>query len=922
MAKQLLTVLKHFHGLHWLLPISLLLVSLSFISFTGDPSALKKQTRSIVVIGPPTSKLATHLYDADPIRFTLQTDKQNVRVNEEIAITITAHYLNIASSLLFTAEGSNAFRLKVLLPDGFVQTGGNYIDYVGAELSAVNPTISYTLKGHFIKHSSQSEFRLLRGIYQANANSLFVQKAQIVIQVTVNDAPVSLFQKARSGGCSYSEGQYLFTTGWGESAYAHYYNGVLFAAYQNGSSFKPRHWLVATGMMDANTANCFAEDDPHTVAVNPTPTPSGTCTYAEGQYLFTTSWGEVVYAHFYNGVLFAAFKDGSNFKPQHWLAATGMMTTTVATCFAENDPHTTSTPAPTTPTIPSTPTGNCGYSEGQYLFTFGTEPIYAHFYNSVLFAAYQNGSNFKPQHWLVATGLMTSSAANCFAENDPHTSTPTTPSITPSPSGNCGTGSGLTGFYSNSTDLSKNLAAVRTDGQINFTWNDSPIPGVVNADGFSIRWFGQIEAPTSGNYTFKTNNDDGTRLWVNGQQLIEDWNGHGPTWQQGSLYLNAGQKYNITIDYFDLWGGAQAQLYWEYPGQNLQLVPSCRLYSGSQNFAYNDPSASDRRVPVCSIDIGYVTYYTRCDTGEIIDYDDHTPSTIDHPTGTAGGQNGGIGYPGPKGGLGGVDPTIYYIPGGSSSPIIPILQPVGTRAPSVEETARNSFYSAMRAKGILFTYDEKAFLDFYPTIRKEVWDFINQYSFKPTLLASSSDEGLDPLNLYGGLDPYTGPDPRVCNDCPIISSPSSGTGVYGVPARYNYPDGTWGDLLYRIDKILFASSLFPGVGALRAPSAVFKAATFRNSLNALRAKPSAGLYDAHHILPQKFKDWFISRGINNIHDPRFGVWWDMHTHRQSARAYNLAWEEFINRNPNASTQEITNFARQLMSQYGFDIFWL
>ena len=46
-----------------------------------------------------------------------------------------------------------------------------------------------------------------------------------------------------------------------------------------------------------------------------------------------------------------------------------------------------------------------------------------------------------------------------------------------------------------------------------------------------------------------------------------------------------------------------------------------------------------------------------------------------------------------------------------------------------------------------------------------------------------------------------------------------------------------------------------------------------------------------------------------MHDPRFGVWWDMHTHRHSARAYNLAWEEFVRRNPNASVQEITNFAK-------------
>ncbi|MVM39085.1 hypothetical protein GO730_18620 [Spirosoma sp. HMF3257] len=216
----------------------------------------------------------------------------------------------------------------------------------------------------------------------------------------------------------------MFTTSWGESVYAHYYNGVLFAAYQDGSNFRPQHWLVATGLMTSSVASCFAENDPHTTTNPPTNPPTGNCSYSEGQYLFTFNT-EAIYAHYYNGVLFAAYQDGSNFRPQHWLVATGLMTSSVASCFAENDPHTTTNP-PTNP-----PTGNCSYSEGQYLFTFNTEAIYAHYYNGILFAAYQDGSNFKPQHWLVATGLMTTSVASCFAENDPHTTT------TNPPTGNC-----------------------------------------------------------------------------------------------------------------------------------------------------------------------------------------------------------------------------------------------------------------------------------------------------------------------------------------------------------------------------------------------------------------------------------------------------------------------------------------------------
>ncbi|GAB4008375.1 hypothetical protein GCM10028808_14330 [Spirosoma migulaei] len=84
------------------------------------------------------------------------------------------------------------------------------------------------------------------------------------------------------------------------------------------------------------------------------PNPAGACAYTEGQFLFTTSWGESVYAHFYNGTLFAAYQDGSNFRPQHWLVATGLMSSSTASCFAETDPHTTTTTPPTTTTTTTT----------------------------------------------------------------------------------------------------------------------------------------------------------------------------------------------------------------------------------------------------------------------------------------------------------------------------------------------------------------------------------------------------------------------------------------------------------------------------------------------------------------------------------------------------------------------------------------
>lgn len=112
-------------------------------------------------------------------------------------------------------------------------------------------------------------------------------------------------------------------------------------------------------MMGGLAAACFAENDPHNTppAQNPTPNPGGNCSYSSGQYLFTTSWGEVIYAYTQNGIFYAALQNGDGFKPQHWLVATGQMTSAQATCFAENDPRSGTTANP--PATAPTPANNC-----------------------------------------------------------------------------------------------------------------------------------------------------------------------------------------------------------------------------------------------------------------------------------------------------------------------------------------------------------------------------------------------------------------------------------------------------------------------------------------------------------------------------------------------------------------------------------
>ncbi|WP_425576744.1 PA14 domain-containing protein [Nibrella saemangeumensis] len=93
---------------------------------------------------------------------------------------------------------------------------------------------------------------------------------------------------------------------------------------------------------------------------------------------------------------------------------------------------------------------------------------------------------------------------------------------------------------------------------------------------------GLFVAPVTGTYSFRTNNDDGTRVWVTNQLLIDNWADQGPTPKEGSISLTAGQKYDIKVEYYEAYGGAQALLYWVVPGSgSAVIVPRERLYPGS-----------------------------------------------------------------------------------------------------------------------------------------------------------------------------------------------------------------------------------------------------------------------------------------------------------------------------------------------------
>jgi len=136
---------------------------------------------------------------------------------------------------------------------------------------------------------------------------------------------------------------------------------------------------------------------------------------------------------------------------------------------------------------------------------------------------------------------------------------------------------GLLGRYYHGTAGNpwRDLIMERIDPTVDFSWGDpgSPDPSV-NADGFTVRWTGMIEVPASATYTFHTQTDDGIRLYVNGQLIINNWTDHGDTHDSGDIALAAGRQYEIILEYYENGGGAICELSWESPTIARQAIPS------------------------------------------------------------------------------------------------------------------------------------------------------------------------------------------------------------------------------------------------------------------------------------------------------------------------------------------------------------
>jgi GH43 family beta-xylosidase len=116
---------------------------------------------------------------------------------------------------------------------------------------------------------------------------------------------------------------------------------------------------------------------------------------------------------------------------------------------------------------------------------------------------------------------------------------------------------GLLGNYSDSSGDSLQ----RIDNSVDFNWGTSA-PAGLTADHFQASWTGRLQANYSELYNFATTSDDGVRLWIGGELVIDDWTDHGAKTDTGAKWLEAGKWYDIKLEYYENAGAAVASLRW------------------------------------------------------------------------------------------------------------------------------------------------------------------------------------------------------------------------------------------------------------------------------------------------------------------------------------------------------------------------
>ena len=157
--------------------------------------------------------------------------------------------------------------------------------------------------------------------------------------------------------------------------------------------------------------------------------------------------------------------------------------------------------------------------------------------------------------------------------------------------------------------------STQTVTHVDFIW-DYVLNSGRNEDVI-VEFTGYISPTTSGYYRFYTPADDGTKLYINNQLIIDDWYDKGGGGSVSApIYLEADTPVPVTLYYYENGGGAAVSFYYYTPSQGYQIVPAAWLGTQTQTtttyitetYYTTEPVISEQTINVNIIEGGEATF--------------------------------------------------------------------------------------------------------------------------------------------------------------------------------------------------------------------------------------------------------------------------------------------------------------------------
>jgi len=128
---------------------------------------------------------------------------------------------------------------------------------------------------------------------------------------------------------------------------------------------------------------------------------------------------------------------------------------------------------------------------------------------------------------------------------------------------------GLTAEYFDNIELQGEPVFTRLDEAIDFEWwEGSPDPRL-DDDQFSVRWTGELRAPSTGEYYLGGFGMNRYRIFLDDRLLLEYDHEHHPLKINDKVHLQAGQSYRLKVEYMEYAGYSRMQLLWQPPQPDL-----------------------------------------------------------------------------------------------------------------------------------------------------------------------------------------------------------------------------------------------------------------------------------------------------------------------------------------------------------------